>query len=150
MKPLRSWTTGLACALLATGAIAQTQRNPVGTWNGTVRFIDPQKPNEIGRDSGNKARYQIVFQADKTFVRKITSPQGKSSTTTGLWSVEGNEVRLTIMKVNGNKLQRPSVSKLSYSADGKSLRLRIALSKQSGANLPRPGESPQIVYQRAK
>jgi hypothetical protein len=150
MKPNRFWAVVSALVLMAGPALAQTQKQPVGTWKGTVRFIDVQKPAGLGRDSGDKTEYRLVLNADKTFSRQVKTPEGKTNTSTGLWSAKDNEIQLTIMKVNGNSLQRPGVSKLALGPDGKTLRLRIAFVKKPGKNLPKPGESVQVVFQPTK
>ena len=150
MKPNRIWAVVPALFLMAGPALGQTQKQPVGTWKGTVRFIDAQKPSELGRDSGDKTQYRLILNADKTFSRQVKTPEGKTNTATGLWNAKDNEIQLTIMKVNGNRLQRPGVSKMALGPDGKTLRLRIALVKKTGANLPKPGESVQVVFQPTK
>lgn len=164
-----------AAALLASIIPSVFAQNLVGKWNGSIQApkIDESKildPSKI-KDEKKKqeatmmrmmaqqmkmlasVRMNLTMNSNNTFTI-VTPPMQAggqtmpASTSTGTWSVKGNQVTFTTKKSNNTEVKagtQGSVQTMTLSADGKTMTLVPPMP----ANAPAQARQVRVVFRKA-
>lgn len=107
----------------------------VGKWSGKMEIeFDKETRAKMGSQTPKLPTLELELKADKTY-KGVQSMDGRTNTTEGTWSLEGNQVKLMPKKRDGKAATGEGAKPRIYtlSKDGKALTLDLSAQIRSAA-----------------